>query len=392
MKFLKKLIKWGWILVFWLPAFFLIRLLRPVLFLRFGEVYSSRIGHIAGNLDNYVSSPARREGRQISFFTLRERVANEQLLKMFGRVPGVRLGGLSAKWFLELRKFFVSSPHFIRFNEEMWAIKGQAALTPPPIQFTAQERQRGLERLKERGVTGPLVCFNHRDNAYLKSIGGDGNHHDYRNSSIGHYRAWIDAAIADGFFVVRLGNLVEEKLVHPDPRFVDFSGEFSDDFMDIFLLNEATIMVGSNSGFSNVRRTFRKPQVIVNFAPFQPMHLWPFSAGSVFVPKTLFSKKENRLLTISEMRNLVVDIHYQGDFYGDQGIEVRENSPEEIIAAYREGLALSRGPVALVGADLERQNRFWAAFAEPDEIRIYRDGLGMRFSPDFLARHESLLR
>lgn len=374
-----------------LPVFILANILRPFVIVRFGEVYSARIGHIAGNLDNYLSSRAPSGGREISIFALQGSVANWQLTRMFERTGRMRFLTLPAKAVLRLKGQFPKSSHFIDFNVEMWAIHGETALRPANISFTADEVRKGTARLQERGIHGEFICFNNRDNAYLKTVGGDGNTHDYRNSSVHSYRPLIQHALTLGYPVVRLGNIVEEEIAIDHADFVDFSGKNSDDFMDIFLLDRARIFIGNNSGFSNVRRVFRKPEIIVNFAPFAPNHLWPFSYGTVILPKKMYSHSLGRLMTISEMRSLNVDIHYQGDYFKDQGIDVLENTGDEILAAFKEGLARFEGTFSERVEDRERQGAFWAHFASREEKALFHDRLGMRICADFLEKQQTFL-
>lgn len=74
----------------------------------------------------------------------------------------------------------------------------------------------------------------------------------------------------------------------------------------------------------------------MNFIPFKIPELSGWAAGSLVVPKKLYSDRYNRLLRISQIAALPYDIHYKGDFFGDRGISVINNSSAEIANAVAE--------------------------------------------------------
>ena len=66
---------------------------------------------------------------------------------------------------------------------------------------------------------------------------------------------------------------------------------------------------------------FRKKSLYLNFVPFSLKDLTTISKNSVFIPKKIFSIKENRFLKFYEINNLInseYNIHYQGNFFQDK--------------------------------------------------------------------------
>jgi len=369
-------------------------LIRPLLWIRvarFGGFLSARIGHLAANPDVYLRSREAgvERGDTVDFFYVSPQgVANEQLLKMWRRSGLIRL--MSTRFGESLTQVLGTVPgggHHIFSTHPT----GSSALLPGRkkyLFFNSEEIKRGEDFLRKMGipVNAAIVCAHQRDSVYLKHHGQkDLNRHDHRDSSIMDYVPMMQELARQGHWVIRMGSEVAERLPDLGGQVIDYAGGWRSDFMDIFLLWKCKFFVGSNSGLSAVNIIWRKPVVLVNYIPFQARDIYAWPAGSIFVPKKLWSLKERRHLTVEEMAKLDVDVHYRGDFYGDRGLEVRNNSPQEILEAAMEMDERLAGRVDEDRTDSERQDKFWREFGDERLYGVY----GMRISRRFLEENSS---
>ena len=156
-----------------LMAYFLLRLLRPLIRISVGCLHFDRIGHLSLNTELYLRCLASDKSRlkQYQVF-VSGKPANRQLLRMIKRRVLV-VENRTVLWIYEsLYLLFSCSNIWIdlsKFSEprnfvyEFDNIKSQ-------LSFTAQEEKVGRELLEKIGVKpgAPFVCFHARDSAYLK--------------------------------------------------------------------------------------------------------------------------------------------------------------------------------------------------------------------------------
>ncbi len=245
--------------------------------------------------------------------------------------------------------------------------------------------------ISESKVVSPYICFHNRDSAYLNSYGADGNRHDFRDFDFDDYAPSIDQITKNGVTAVRLGEIVQSEYVQENPRFISMTGSKRNDLLDVALIAESLFFVGCNTGFSNVSRLFRKPQLLINYIPFNIGELSAWSAGSLVLPKKIYSKTEERYLRFFEIAALPYDIHYRGDFFGDKGLLVENNSPKEIADAVMEMFSRVTGTWKDTETQCKLQDKFWISVANIKYASELRDVLGTRICSTFLENNNCLI-
>jgi putative glycosyltransferase (TIGR04372 family) len=313
-------------------------LLRPFIFFRLGHLYTSRIGHLSYNLDNYLTLQKQRKRKEFALFKTDKYVSNKYLLSMWNRNKYIHISKIWNMGYEFLIKYYPNSPMLISFKDEMHLDISLNSANQVNIKFSDKELWLGRELLKKLGIEYPFICFHNRDSAYLDYYSNlkDGNFHDYRDFEIDDYTKGIKSLIAKKYSTVRLGEIVAKDFIFNDSRFVSVTGNKRTDFLDLFLISESLFFIGGNTGLTYLTTMFRKPCLIVNFIPFKIREMSAISCNSVIVPKKLFSKSQNRFLTISEMASFEYDIHYKGNFYEDSGLIIVNNSETELCAAIAE--------------------------------------------------------
>lgn len=367
-----------------------VRILRPLVVIRFKQLHSSKIGPFAANTEVYLCErDAGMHGqRTIDLFYHQPTVCNRQLKKMWDRT-------LHVTWFAGSidranRLLPGGGDHVVRWRRDADRdIHGLLGRMQPHLNFTAEEEHLGRELLRKLGIPegSPFVCFHARDSAYLDTVYPNGNwrYHDYRDSSIDNFVPAVEELTRRGYFAIRLGAVVKKGLTATNPWILDYATNGRSEFMDIFLSAKCSFFLGDNSGLSTLPMIFRRPRAIVNFLPLE--YAWTWSATDLFIPRMLWLREERRLLTFREILNSGVGRFFRTEQYEQSGIEVVENDPAEIMAVAVEIDERLKEIWQTTEEDAELQRRFWSLF-KPSELHgVIRSHIGA----DFLRQNRELL-
>ena len=275
---------------------------------------------------------------------------------------------------------------------------------PTHLAFTKEEERRGKEGLRELGIEpgSPFVCFHTRGEAYLYrirprivSLYGDWAHNDVRNASIHNYLLAAEKLADLGYTVIRMGKHVEEPIHSDNPRIIDYAWNHQSDFMDIYLSARCTFFIGQISGMTSVPMVFRRPVAFVN-AYEMSEYRYCSHPNSVFIPKKFYSARESRLLNFREMVELGF-INYHPKFtkqralFDELGMEIHENTPEEIAEVVIEVHQRLQGTFALSEEDEELQRRFVCFLRSYPDVIGLEEGRPLRIGAHFLRTNQELL-
>ena len=365
-------------LVLAVPLVLAARLLRPLILIRFGGMHSARFCHFATDLEVYLCErDAGLHGRRVvDLFYYVQPVCNQQLKKMWDRVlPVSRL----AYWAARLNSWLPGGqPHVVPWpfhaDHDLY---GLWAHTKPHLSFTPAEEQRGFAALQALGVL-PGVAFvgiYARDPAArdvpLASDDLRRGRRDCRDSEIETYLPAAEALVRLGYVVLRLGKDVERALPTTNPKIIDYPNTPArSDFLDVFLGARGHFVLGDSGGISGIPLTFRRPLAMVNQFPLESIRTG--NPCDLLIFKKLWLRKESRLLTLRETfvsglgRRLE---NFALEWYDRLGIDVIDNTPEEITAVAVEIAERLNGTWRTTEGDEELQQRVWA---------IYKDGVAHR--------------
>tara|TARA_B100000427_G_C15493466_1_gene588719 strand:- start:36 stop:1409 length:1374 start_codon:yes stop_codon:yes gene_type:complete len=148
-----------------------------------------------------------------------------------------------------------------------------------------------------------------------------------RNASIENYIKGIKAITKRGGWVVRLGSPSMKSLPIME-KVIDYGHSIhKSPSMDLYLISECEFFIGLASGPTFVAALFDKPQVQVNMTDYT-LGL-PLKKGSLGIMKHVFSRTQNRFLSIREVLNEPFAVTAFDESISDEYIFV-ENSDEEI--------------------------------------------------------------
>lgn len=397
--------------------------LKPVVHIRFGRYNSASLGIWAIPIELHLCEkdagihPRRCLDIFYHFNNMRfmlknaprpkEQVCNQQLHAMYRRKLRIAqvaatLDGLNRMLPRGSEAFTALSPWAQPYDP--W---GLFERFPPHVTFAEEEEQYGLAGLRDLGIEpdARFVCFNARDGAYvfenqprMVSLYGDWVLETSRNASIVNYLPAADKLTACGYYAIRMGKWVNDALQHDNPRVIDYATKYHSDFMDVFLSARCAFFIGQNSGMTSLPAIFRRPMALVNIMPLGEISYAAFP-DTIFIPKKYYSAKQRRLLTFREILCEPRLLRYPGKscddsqaYYDSIGLEIQENSPQEITELAMELEGRLRGIFKPSAEDETLQRRFSEIIsAYRDRLPPLEDPQRLRIGSHFLRAHPELL-
>jgi putative glycosyltransferase (TIGR04372 family) len=259
--------------------------------------------------------------------------------------------------------------------EQVWNDQGR----PPLLSLDPEHARSGRRALGALGVPdgAGFVCLHAREGGFLREAAG--SHHRQKNVDVLSYLDAVEAIVARGSWVVRMG----DPSMKPLPRLdgvVDYAHSAAkSDWLDVFLAASCRFWLGSNSGLYMLAENFGVPVAMANAVPHS-YRIW--GHGNVVILKPYRSEPLGRMLTFGE--SLHPALFHASDL-DPAGIRAIDNTSEEIAELAREMLERTEGAAVYTDEDEERQRRYDAL------TPYYPFGISSRIGRDFLRRHEHLI-
>jgi len=388
-----------------IPEVLVLRLIRPWLLLRWGGLASSRIGHLAANTELYlcerdvgINVPKKRHVDL--FFMDSALICNQQLAIMWKRILRIW-----PSWFLtpisRVNQWIPGGVvHEIGNNSQHDRdVHNLRDNFPPYLEFTPEEEDRGESCLRAMGITAEtaFVCLNMRDSAYLDEYIHvvDSGSHNYRDSNIQSYVLAAEELAERGYFVIRMGAKVRESMNSMHPRVIDYATNgMRSDFMDIYLSAKCEFLISTGEGMICVPKLFRRPIVVVNMVPIG--YFFTYYSKLIGITKHHYLIAENRELNLREILNHDIGFCLETFGYSSKGVELIENTPEEIRDVVIEMVERLNGTWQPHVDDESLQRRFWEIFPT-DAVDAYQGRplhgeIRARFGAHFLRNSQEWLQ
>ena len=386
------------------PVVLVFRLIRPWLLLRWGILASEIIGHFAANTELYlcerdagINMPKQR---YLDFFYIYYGpICNQQLAVMWKRVLHFWPSRIMPRISRVNRLIPGGAVHEIGTNTQRDRdVHNLLDQFPPHLVFTHDEGARGAAGLRAMGIPqgARFVCLIIRDSAYqdICKPGKDWSYHNYRNSDIGNYILATEELAERGYFVIRMGAKVKAAMKTAHPRIIDYATNgMRSEFMDIYLGAKCTFCISVGTGFDAVPLIFRRPIVYVNMVPLG--YLFTFRTEFLGIIKHHYLAAENRELSLSEIFNHGVGFSSHTSDYESKGVELIENTPEEIRDVVVEMAERLNGTWQSHQDDEALQRRFWEIFPTDALCRQGRPLHGeirARFGAHFLRKNREWVK
>jgi len=314
-----------------IPFVIFIRLISPVLLIRWCGVLSTRIGHFSANLELYlceidsgINLPT--QSYYDIFFMEYQPICNMQLYIMWKRVLRIWPKFILYPIKVVNRLIPGGRAHEIINSCEDRDIHNLYDKTKPHLFFTKEEEERGREGLSKLGIPidSKFICLLVRDSAYLTEL----SYHSYRDGNIDSYIKAAEEMASRGYYVIRMGVVVNKPMQSQNPKIIDYATNGArDDFMDIYLGAKCTFCISTSSGFDSIPTIFRKP---IAFVTVPVAYIYTFSEKFLSITKHHMSKIDNHELSLNEIFDNNVAYAMTSKEFEDNEVYLVENSPEEI--------------------------------------------------------------
>lgn len=343
----------------------IVRMLRPVLVIRFGQLISHRIGPYVAEPEVYLSELDRgmHQGKFMDIFYHESFICNYQVKKMWDRT--LRVSQAAASVAMLNRLIPGGKIHQIPWRDYQQRDNyGTYAYSDTHLKFTESEEYTGKLGMELIGLPtdAPFVCFHARDSTYGESFGPgvDIGRVDYRNSDINTYLPAMEALTEKGYYAIRMGALVDGPLTVSNPMIIDYATLGRTELLDLYLSSKCRFFVGSAVGITNLPAAFRRPVVHTNFVPIGVLVAW--HPEDICIPKLFYLPDQKRYMPINEIIQSGASMYARSWQYKDHGIELVDSTSEEILDVVLEMEERLTGKWEFNEADIELQKRFWSYF------------------------------
>ena len=204
-----------------------------------------------------------------------------------------------------------------------------------PLNFISEEEIYGKKMLSKIGLKDGdrFICLIVRDAAYQKKKISpryrDWSYHDHRNQEVNNYLLASEELAKRGYYVFRMGAVVEKEFTSSNKKIIDYANSnFRSDFMDVYLAAKCFFCISTGLGFDYLPYFFKRPIVFSDMVPIGDLHT--MSEQNMHITKHHVLKKEKRRLSMSEIFSHGVGFAYDNKIFKEKGIELVDNTPEEI--------------------------------------------------------------
>lgn len=320
-----------------IPAVLVIRVMSPLLLIRIGQSNAGRIGHFA--MDTELAICQRKTRTQnskfpiiVDLFFIDGNVSNEYLLRLWEQVITYY-----PKWLLQpIHRLNQKLPGARKFNVFGNVTHLDLTLldsTDASIHISQSDEASALEILKEIGIEkdDKIVCFCVRDNAYLRSAfpADDWSEHDHRDSEVQDYVLAAKALESQGYKVLRMGKIVNDKLQTDSTLIIDYANSaIRSDMLDVYLFSKAKFIISNSTGMDFLGALFRVPIGLVNVV--SPKSIAEGKIIRLYQPKEFHDKATDEILSLEQLLKRGFASAYNKRDFVSMGVEIINNSPEEI--------------------------------------------------------------
>lgn len=383
--------------ILYIPLVFIIILISPIILVRFGELESNRIGHLAGNTEIHILEKRNfTSTKKITvdvYFPSFSPICNNYLLKLWSRYLNIFPKYLVKPFYIYFTFFFKNSPHIISFQNRDRDVNNLLDRTESVVSFNNDEIKKGNRFLKKVNPENKkIVCFIIRDNSYLKKHLplAEMSYHNYRDFDIENYIPALKMLIDLGYFVFRMGSVASTKLNFVDKNLIDLPfSDFRTEFLDIFIGSKCNFVLSTSTGWDAVPGImFRKPMLICPMIPLGNL----FTFSSNFMLTTMnFINSNNEKISQSEIFDSNLANAFESKDYINNGYVAIENSCDDICLAVKDFLIYLKNKNTI----LKHNKVFWKLYKKnilKHNLNHLHGDIKAVFSPSFIKNNKNLLQ
>ena len=329
---------------FYLPILIILRLISKIVLIRFTELISDRIGHFVCCMELHLWEKQNKIGtpevKVIDLFIMGKNISNEQikifLKKKFVILPRLLLGPL-----ININKIIPGGDiHNFYFRKNSNDMKNfithrdtRNLIDRSDENFSFSKKDDFLsQKISDQigiDLNKKFITINLRDYEYFKKYHSqfDKDYWNIKNCNIEDYKLSIQSLISNGYQVIRTGKFSEKKLNINSKNYFDITNhELRTDMFELYLASKSKFLIGCNSGatYANLY-LFKKPTYISNALP---VGLAFTSSNKILTNfKSLFSKKDNNKISLTEMYERGLFFYESSDKYNKDDLYYKDIDP-----------------------------------------------------------------
>ena len=363
----------------------IIILIRPIIFIRFGSLFTAKIGPLSSipEMNLCEKEHSIQPSKTLDIYGVQKPtfICNSQLLKMWKRV--LRIWENSIFFYNVLRLLPGGRKHIIKPTNGSRDVHGLLQKSKMNLRFTAKESLNGESLLSKIGIKDKkFILMINRSQRYLKEVYDfkiNFDYHSYRNNHISSFIPAAEMITKNGYTVVRAGHLVEDAIVTENKNIIDYYNKgYRTDFLDVYLASKCEYIFGSDTGYCSLPGwNFRKPILYVNFSQLEYIEPWMDTWLMIF--KKYWSIKEKRFLKIDEILKSGYGRFHRSEEFKKADIELINNTEEEIVDINQEMLKRINGEWTESEENIFLQKKFWKHFEKSKLHGNFQGKIGSKF-------------
>lgn len=235
--------------------------------------------------------------------------------------------------------------------QQEWERQGRA----PLVQLSQELEESCWMKLESLGVPRKawFVCLHVREPGFHRAW--HEKHPGTRNADVLTYLKAIQQIIDNGGWVVRMGDSTMKPM--PERKgLIDYAhSPVKCQEMDVFLCAKARFFIGTNSGLGLVPPIFGVPCALTNWTPIA---IPQWYGRDRFIPKSIYSKKLGRSLTLRELLGSPTAWQQFQSYLDEHDLEAQDNTEDEIAALVEELLQETLGREYLTSEDRQLAEQY----------------------------------
>jgi len=370
-----------------IPLAILVRVIRPVLLLRFGRILASGFGQFALIPEVYLSrkNAGLEPTSSYDFFFYDGKPCNNQIDIMVKRNLKVNYWSfylyhanlLLPGW----QKHIVKSPSYFPEVD----VEHSFQKVPPQLLFNETESQKANTELKRFGVGKgeKFVCVYFRDSGYKLNSTSENF-----LININDYSFIIDYLLEQGYCVIRSGKDVNTPLNYDHPKVIDYGYKYQSDLMDIWLPAHCEFMInGGGGGLVAASYIYRNPMVLFDWNIFD---FWSSSVNSLISFQKVF--EGDNCLKVSDLLSKDYYQRIARDLHNESSLIIKKNSKDEITSLIEEMILRLNGKWVSKPEEEQLQDNFWKGLKAFDRFHLFHGKENLcRLGSNFIKENQGWL-
>ncbi len=360
-------IKYLFLILLFSPLLFFLLLIRPFVLLRFGNLGVQRIGSITISEEYLLINKDKKNKKNlIDLWVINKPICNKQLLTIYKRHFLVISGFYTFYKILILISKYTSiySKHII-IIPDTYHTKNLYNKYSSQLKLTKKEIEMGEAMLINFGIprNAKIICITSRDQLYLKKKYPSKNflYHNYRNINAKNYTSVIKALIKKNFYVIRMGQISNQKINIKNNKFIDYPFHPSkNDFMDFFLAHRCYFWICSNNGLDEIAKVFRKPIIDSNMAQLVGLKT---TYKKALLCLKIYKNSKNKNMSLNKIFDSGLGNSFSSSRFKEKKIKLKELTSNQLKDLALEMLVLMKNSWKIKNTkDIKLQKKFEEIF------------------------------